>query len=300
MPSSPSHPVPKPAAVEAMQRWALTTAGAVRGVALAREKGWALAWDDHGWLYLVNGKGERQGQFHSPGPLAAACCADDGSAFAAVGLRGEVRWLGPDLMPRWQHDGSPPAVAAALDPFGRYLAVSDVRGRLRVFDREGRSVCRGQTPRPLHHLAFVPEAPLLLGCADLGLVACFDLSGQCLWRDGLVASVGSLAVSGGGDRVVLACYSEGLRFYTATGQKQGQLALAEPCRLALLTFDGRLTLVVGVGNRLLLLDRTGQTVATPTVEHPVVAAAFGPLGTTLVAALADGRVVGLDLRPGLS
>ena len=51
----------------------------------------------------------------------------------------------------------------------------------------------------------------------IGLLAAFDLSCNCLWRDGLVATIGALAVNGSGDRIVLACYSEGLRFYNATG-----------------------------------------------------------------------------------
>jgi hypothetical protein len=298
MPSSPSLPGLKLVYGTPRPLWSLTTAGCPRGVALAREKGWALAWDDHDWLYLLNHRGERQAQFHCTSPPAAACCADDGSAYAAAGSRGEVWWFTPDLMPRWERSVGHAAVAAALDPFGQYLAVSDARGNLRVFDVYGRAMAHTQTPRPLHYLAFVPEAPVLLGSADLGLVAGFDLTGHCLWRDGLVATVGSLAVSGSGDRVVLACYSEGLRLYNFTGQKQGHVALPEPCRLALLTFDGRLTLVVGPGNRVLLIDRKGQTVVTPAVEQPVVAAALGALGDTLVLAQTDNRVVGLDLKGG--
>jgi hypothetical protein len=128
-------------------------------VALAREKGSLLAWDENNWLYLLNRRGERQTQVHGTAALTAACSADDGSAYAALGSRGEVWWLAPDLMPRWQRTVPFPPLAAALDPFGQYLAVSDARGHLHLFDRNGRPRCRVETPRPLYHLAFVPEAP---------------------------------------------------------------------------------------------------------------------------------------------
>jgi hypothetical protein len=187
-------------------------------------------------------------------------------------------------------------VAVALDPFGQYLGVSDARGNLRVLDQQGRPVAQTQTPRPLHHLAFVPEAPLLLGTADIGLLAAFDLSCNCLWRDGLVATIGALAVNGSGDRIVLACYSEGLRFYNATGHKQGHLNLSEPPRLASLSFDGQLAVVAGLGERLVVIDRNGKTLSNVTLDKPAVALAVAPLGDWVGVALPDGHVMGLDLQ----
>ena len=57
--------------------------------------------------------------------------------------------------------------------------------------------------------------------ADFGLTACYDSAGRCVWRDGLVAHAGSLAVSGDGSVLVLACFSEGLCYYAITIQKRG-------------------------------------------------------------------------------
>jgi WD40 repeat protein len=296
MPSSVSIPAPRPLDTPLRSLWTLTIGTRLRGLVLVRERLRLLAWDENNWLYLLSHKGERQAQYHTPGGVAAVCCADDGSAYAAVGTRGEIWWLAPDLMPRWQKSLPHPAVAAALDPFGQYLAVSDAGGNLRVFDRLGRPVSQTQTPRPLHHLAFVPEAPLLLGTADIGLLAAFDLSCNCLWRDGLVATIGALAVSGSGDRIVLACYSEGLRFYNTTGHKQGHLNLSEPSRLAALSFDGQLAVVAGLGERLLVIDRGGKTMSSVTLDKPAVALAVAPLGEWAGVALPDGRVLGLDLQ----
>jgi hypothetical protein len=276
--------------------WSLDLQVRARGLALAREKGWVLLWDEKHWLYLVNRSGVRQAQVRLAEGPASACCADDGSAYAAVGPDREVRWLAPDLTVRWERTVPHRAVAAALDPFGQYLAVADARGTLYLFDRHSRSVGQVPSPRPLHHLAFVPAAPFLLGAADYGLVACFDLTGRTVWVDGLVAHVGSLAVSGDGDPIMLACFTEGLQRYNLGGKKQGRVAVAEPCRLAALSFDGRLILVAGLSNRLLLLDRHGRTLCDHLLDQPAVAVGLAALGENAVAALADGRLIGLGVQ----
>jgi hypothetical protein len=255
-----------------------------------------LAWDANHWVYLLNRSGARQAQWHSPARLAAACCAEDGSAYAAVGGGGEVWWLAPDLMPRWDKALPHPCTAAALDPFGQYLAVADSRGHLHLFDHTGHTVFRAESPRPLHFVAFVPAVPVLVGSADYGLVACFDADGHLRWRDGLVAHAGSLAVDGDGSLIVLACFSEGVQRYTVRGENLGRLPVPEPCRLAALTFDGRSLLTAGMGQQLYWLDRTGHVRGTYQLDQPPAALALGPLGDYAVAALADGPLLGLDLR----
>jgi hypothetical protein len=276
--------------------WSQALTGGARGLALAREKGWILAWDDADWLYLLDPQGQRQAQVHAPGPLASACCSDDGSAWAAVGSRGEVWWLAPDLTTRWQRAVPAAAVAATLDPFGQYLAVADARGNLHILDRLGRLVCRAHSPRPLLHLAFGPSA--VVGSADYGLVACLDLGGRWLWRDGLVAHVGSLAVSGDGGQILLACFSEGVLRYDGQGKKRGRSPAPEPCRLVSVSFDGRLVLVGGLTSRLLLLDPAGNTLANHQLEKPPAAAALSPLAENAVIALSEGPVVRLSLKKG--
>jgi hypothetical protein len=277
--------------------WSLATGAPPCGVALARESGQFLAWDEHHWLYLLSPRGERQAQARPVSTLVAACIADDGSALAAAGAHGGVSRLTPDMTPRWLRALRHPAVALALDPFGRRLAVSDVRGGLLLFDHDGRPLWEVHQPRPLHHLAFVPEAPFLLGAADFGLVVCLDVAtGQVAWRDGLAAHCGALATGGDGECIVLACFSDGLRRYSRSAGPKGHVTTKEPCRLAALSFDGRLALVAGRANRLLLLDTHGKVHGIHLLERPAVALALGALGDRAVVALTDGGVLALDLR----
>ena len=153
-----------------------------------------------------------------------------------------------------------------------------------------------QTPRSLHYLAFVPAAAFLLGSADYGLVGCYDQAGRCVWRDGLVAHVGSLAVSGDGGLAALACFTEGLQRYNVAGKNLGRLTVGEPCRLAALSFDGRQILAAGLSNRLLLLDSGGQVHGAHPLDKQPVAVVLGALADRAAAAFGDGTVLSLDLR----
>lgn len=275
--------------------WSHNLSAPPRGLCLAREKGWLLAWDEKHWLYLLNQAGKLQGQRQFPTGISAACCADDGSALAAIGHQGEVWWLAPDLSTRWEQRLPARTVTAAIDSFGQYLAVSDVQGGLHLLDRLGRVFGTVQSPRPFQHLAFVPTKCYIVGSADFGLVAGLDFKGRWAWRDGLVVHVGALAVSGDGEQVALACFSEGLHRYAMTGQKLEPIRTREPCRLVSLTFDGSRMLVSGLSNQFLLLDGSGQVLRQFPLDAPPAALAIGALGQAAFVALPEGRIVALDL-----
>src|SRR4051794_1851341 len=127
MTSSPSLPRPASARNPMRTIWSRTLSGAPRGLALERERGGILAWDEKQRLHLFNRSGELHGQATVPGTLTAACCADDGSAYVAAGKRGEVWWLAPDLTPRWEKTVQHAVLALAVDPFGQYVAVATGR-----------------------------------------------------------------------------------------------------------------------------------------------------------------------------
>ena len=293
---SPPSPSPNLARGELLPAWDVRTSESARGLCLAREKGWLLNWNDKNWLQLLGRSGQPQGQAHLPDEVTAAGCADDGSAIVAGGGRGQVWWFAPDLTLRWERTVSGKVLAVAVDLFGQCVAVADSQGRLYILDRLGRAVSTTQSQRPLHHLAFVPTAPLLVGAADYGLVAVLDFSGQVKWREGVVADIGSVAVNEDGSRIALACFSEGVQQYSATGQNLGRVTLPEPCRLAALSFDGGLILCAGMSPKLFLLDQAGQLLYSHSLDRPAAGIALAPLGDAAAVALPHGRVLGLDLR----
>jgi hypothetical protein len=266
-----------------------------RGLALARERGWLLAWDADRSLHLFNRAGDVQARAQAPDALTDACCADDGAGFAAVGARGQVWSLAPDLTPRWERAVPVRGTAVALDPFGLHVAAADGAGGLSLFGHAGRPRWRVADARPLRRLAFVPERPALIAAADFGLVAAFDASGRVLWRDAPVAHAGSLAVGGDGAVIAFACFSDGLCCYSLDGPGRRRIDAAGQCRLTAASYDGDRFLTADLGRRLRLLDGAGGRLGEWEAESPPAAVALDALGGEAFAGLADGRI--LMLRP---
>jgi PQQ-like domain len=269
--------------------WSQQISAPLRGLVLARECQWVLAWDAANWLHLFNSRGQRQAQVHLRGQLAAAACADDGRSFAAVSTTGQVWLLAPDLMPHWERSLDHPATTLALASLGEYVAVAGGSGSLQFYAADGKRVWTSALPRPLKHLAFVPGKPLLVGCADFGLVACVDAGGKVLWRDGLVANAGSLACANAGKPIAAACYSDGLWCYDLTGQKRQRFELA-PCRLAALSYTGDVILTADLERTVRVFNREGTCLATQEMEDIPIALALAPLGDAAWVALQGGRI----------
>src|SRR5438067_5677053 len=137
MPSSASIPA---RARHAAPLWSLTVGGAVRGLSLAREGGAVLVRDDNHWLYVLDRAGGRQAQLRAPRDLSASDCSDEGTSFAVGGKDGDLWWLAPDLMPRWQRSLGKRVEAVAVDPLGLHVAAADAGGHVSLFTRKGRPV----------------------------------------------------------------------------------------------------------------------------------------------------------------
>lgn len=273
-----------------------TVSPPLRGLSLARERECVLTWDGQDGLSLFDRGGRTQARGSSPLPVAAASIAEDGSVCAIGSARTPaVCLLAPDLTPRWRHPLPRPVTALALQPLGHYLAVADADCTLRLLNRRGQQVWQAMTPRPLCHLAFVPEKPLLIGTADFGLVVCFNSAGECLWRDGLVAHIGSLAVSGDGECVQLACFGDGLYRYSAAGSRPRRLPLEAACHVAALSYSGEVLLTADRGPCVVRRDADGKLRDSFHADGPVVALALGAQGDYGVVGLADGSVLWMDM-----
>lgn len=277
--------------------WVQKVSAPLRGLSLAREREAVLAWDGEESLVLFDHAGRIQAQRPAPAPVAAICAAEDGSAYVLGGAQGLVSWLGPDLAPRWQRSLPQRVTALALEPLGQYLAVADAGCTLHLIDVRGQTLWRATTPRPLVHLAFVPEKAVLVGAADFGLIVCFGVAGECLWRDGLVAHVGSLAVSGEGDDILLACFSDGLYRYSAAGPPQQRVPLDAACPMAAVSYAGDCLLTVGRERRVYRRERGGEGRDDRRFESAITALGLGAFGDYGMVGLSDGTLQRLELKP---
>lgn len=265
------------------------------GLSLAREPGTLLVWDAEGTLTRLDAAGHAEQRHRDPVPLAAAALSDDGRLVALAGGRGDVCLLTLDFVPVWRHALPRGPTAVAIDHLGRRLAVADEAGGLTVFDRDGVELWRASAPRPLKQLAFVPETPVLLGAAEFGLVCAFDAAGNVAWRDGLVAHVGSLATSGTGASIVLACFTDGLCRYALAGSRAARLPGSPPARLVALSYPGDVVAVAGLERLLYRCGADGTRQGEIELPAAPVALALEALGNATVAALADGTLVRVEM-----
>jgi hypothetical protein len=269
----------------------------VGGLALARETSRLLVRDARGGLTLLDSAGSPCALRHfPPSPVLVTDIADDGSAVVVADEQSTLALLGPDLQVRWERTILGQPLAVALEPLGRLVALASANSTLTVYDGRGRLLWRTETPRPLVHLAFVPERALIVGSADFGLVMAFDPAGLGVWRDGLVAHVGSLAVTGPG-RTALACFSTGLQWFEPDGRR-APVTEPTPCRLADLSYDGAMLLTVGTGAEVSLRKQDGGR-TTWSAPAPPTALALDALGRWVAVGLANGRVVALNTELSL-
>jgi hypothetical protein len=277
--------------------WTLSTGSPIRAIGLAREAERILVRDESQIVYLITAKGSLQSRMTFSG-LVAACASDDGSAMAAVGSAGQVWWLAPDLSTRWERAVSAPALAVATDPFGQYVAVADKKGGLTLLDCTGKTVAKMDSPRPIHHLAFVPGKPHLAAAADLGWAGLLDLTnGQWLWADRPVSHIGALAVTGSSDATLLACFSDGLRRYAPAGWDRHAIKMPRPCGLVALSFAGDFGIAAGSNRELYGFNAKGDVTITRELDHAPTALALTALGSRAIVGFADGRVTTIDLAP---
>jgi hypothetical protein len=256
-----------------------------------------LVWDREHHLTRLDRLGHVVVRRPAPASVVSAVCSDDGNTVAAIGRHGQVWMITPELTTMWERSLPRRPVSLALDCLGRQVAIADEAGGIHVLDTAGKVVWRAEAARPLVHLALVPEAPVLVGSAEFGLVCAFDRTGHCLWRDGLVAHVGSLATSGDGGRIVLACFTEGLCCYALTQPKREGLPQAGASRLAGLDYTGQTIVTVGLDSQLALRDAGGAVRDELALRAAPVAIAVEALGESVVAALNNGDLVRVELPP---
>lgn len=280
------------------QLWTHNTDARLAGLSFAREARLILAWDVSQRLTLWDRGGQRRASTSLVLAPVAAAISDDGQQIVAVGPGGEVHWLDRELNLQFDHKLPAAPLAVALESFGDYLAVSDRERRTHLFNRLGKSVATFVSPRPLHHLAFVPSKARLLGAADYGFIGCFDAQGRCLWRDAPLTHVGSLCCDGSGSTILLASFSDGVNRYDALGMQRGHLATPAPCRRAAVSFDGTLILTASESASLSLLNRQGLVLETLAIPQSATALVMGALGELGVFGLPTGDVTAVGIQCG--
>lgn len=285
--------------------WTVLTEAPLQGMALAREAGLILAWDDADQLYLLDAQGERRSMSRAPDRILAGTISDSGTLIALLGKGPRLWLLSADLEPISDRPAPSDPSALAVDPHGRYVAVGSKLDFTQFFTRHGKQAGRFETKQPLAHLCFVPGQEFLLATAAYGAVLGIELEpggagrklrAEVVWQQALMSNVGRLATTGDGGMVLVSCFAHGVQRYDLRGHNEGSYHLGGTASQAVPDFLGRSIAVATTEGDLAVLNSSGNVRWKTTLPRAVNALEIDALGRYLVYGLPTGEVTRLDLE----
>jgi len=241
MPEMPGRPSSR---LEPSPAWTVLTDSPLKGLALAREAGTILAWDEGDQLYLLDTGGRHRSVSRCPGKLLDAAISDDGRLVALLLEGSRLLCLSGDLEPVADRAAPPDAQVA-----GRRSPRALRRGRhadehesllYAVWAARGKF----ETKQALAHLTFVPDRPFLLGGGPVRVAdrrgaplrVLGKLAADIAWEEGGLSNVGRLTSSGDGGVILASCYTHGVQALRPSGPQRGGLSSRRnrrPCRSGL-------------------------------------------------------------------
>jgi hypothetical protein len=288
--------------------WTVVTDSPLKGMALAREAGTILAWDEGNQLYLFDVKGEALSYSRVPSRILAGTISDEGGLIALLveGENTELLLLDADFSVEQQKPAPSEATFVALDPHGRYLAVGTRHGVLHLLNRYARPVGRVETIETIAHFCFVADRPIAIAAAAFGMMAGLALDpvrggrleAEILWQERLTSNVGRLAISGDGGMVLASCYTLGIQRFDLRGRNEGSYHLGGTISHAVPDFPGRTIAAATLESELAIMNSAGNVRWRTTLSRPITAMDLDPLGRYLIYGHATGEIVRLDLFGG--
>ena len=282
--------------------WTALIEAPLQGIGLAREAGLVFARDETDHLYLVTLAGEFRSVARAPGKVSAAAVSDDGSRVALLGDRAMLWLLDADLNLVAERPAPPDALAIAVDPHGRFVAISSRSGLTSFYNRYGKAAGRLETIQPLAFLVFVPSRPHLIGAAAFGMLAAYELIGgagrleaELIWEERQVSGLGRLTTTGDGSMTLASCFTHGVQRFDANGNNDGAYHLGGTATHAVPDFAGRAIAVATVEGELAVLNPAGNVRWKTGLPRPALGLEVDPLGRFLVYGLGSGEIVRLDL-----
>ncbi|MBI3861931.1 MAG: hypothetical protein HY290_08540 [Planctomycetia bacterium] len=274
--------------------WSLKTEAPLVGLQFAKETGETLAADAAGGLYQLDRKGEIISVKHGPAGIRAIAWSDTGNGGIALVGDEKLYWFNRKLLPQGWIEHSELALALALEAHGYCAAVSLADGSTIFYDSDRKRVRRITTPVALVALAFLDSRPALVGVAEQGVMCCYAWTGEQEWKQQLWASVGDLAVTGDGETILLASYSQGIQCHQGGGSLVGSYQLDGTVAHVSTSYRPGHIAATTVERQFFYLSADGQIEFQSPLPDDVIRVICDPRGKGVLLGLAAGRVVRLD------
>jgi len=274
-------------------RWSFSTESRLSHLDIAWEADEVAATDDAGGVYRLDPNGRLRHVSRGLSRVGRIAFADVGTGLAAAFDERKVALLDESLAVMWSLTLYDRIVGLALDPFGKHLAGSLASRDVRIYTTSRRPIAEFEVVRPARFLKFAATEPLLIGAAEDGLLAAWQLSGKPLWDVRLFASCGDLAMSGNAATILLAGFAHGIQRFDAAGTNRGAFVVeGTPSRIAT-SYDGARIAAATIERQLYFLDRGGDLRWAAETPDDVVALACDAAGRSIIVGFASGLITRL-------
>src|SRR5690606_17835453 len=119
-------------------------------------------------------------------------------------------------------------------------------------------VCEFPSLRPLSFLRFLVSECNVIGVANYGVIQKQHMTGEPIWQEKLLNTIGDVAIPGDGQLSYLAGFSHGIQVYDAVGYNHASYVVnGSPSRLST-SFDGSVIIAATQENFLYRLNPQGQ------------------------------------------
>lgn len=275
-------------------RWSFETDAPLVALDMGRESGDVLAADDAGGLYRL----DRRGQLLtvSRGLKNIRCVAWSDATAAGAVLCGErkVHRLNAKLESDWSVGLPEPTLGLAITPFGRQIAISMSNGANLVLGQQSEQLSVFDSTRPLKWIQFLATDTVLVGAAEFGHIAAYQMSGQTIWSVRGFASLGDMAAAGDGETVLLAGFNQGIQSLDSDGETRESYLMDGTVSRVSCSFNADRIAAATMERHLYWLDSDGQLLWATQVDDDIVHVVCDPLGEWLLCGFASGQILRLD------
>lgn len=284
--------------------WTVVADAPLAGLCLAREPRRILAWDDTDHVLLLDDAGERIHEGPAPGKILAAALSDDGSLAVLLAAGPRLVFLNSELEPIADRPAPNDPLGLAVDPHGRYVAVSSKTNETRLFTRHGRPAGEFETHQAVAHLRFLADRPRIIAASSYGLLTAFDLTPtgaagalECeeAWRTQMLSNIGRIAATGDGGMILASCHTHGVHRFDSRGRNEGAYHLGGTAAHAVPDFAGRTIAVATTEGELAILNGAGNVRWKTGLPRGPIALECDALGRFVLYGLPTGEIVRLDL-----
>ena len=278
-------------------RWSFCTDAPISSASLARETGDLYVSDSIGGIYRIDRTGRVLSLTRGLDNARQICWSDIGYGGAVLVGDQQVCRFNSRMELDWALDVPDDAVAIAIDPFGRHIAISMAENGTMILNERKKQVALFETMRPLRSLEFLTMETALIGAADHGLLCCYNLDGSEVWNSKNWSNIGDMSVAGDGSSILVAGFNRGVQSYSGSdGSTESSYLLEGTVNLVSTSFTADRIVAATMERHLYWTDSDGALLwATEIPDDEEVAKVIcDPLGEGLICCFTSGHIYRLD------